>query len=195
MDSIEITRLRTAAASAVAAKYASREDSHVMSIIGCGAQAAPHVDALAAVRPIDRVLVFDVDADRAAAFARAMRARHGIDVNAVDDYRQAARASDIIVTCTPSRDPILSADDLPPGVFVAAVGADSEDEAGDRRGGPGASARVIVDIVEQCAAIGELHHALAAGVMSLSDVRADLAGVVSGERPGRVSATERVVFR
>lgn len=193
MDSIEITRLGTAAASAVAAKYASREDSHVMSVIGCGAQAAPHVDALIAVRPIDRVLVFDVQADRAASFARAMRARHGIAVNAVGDHRQAARASDIIVTCTPSRDPILSADDLPRGVFVAAVGADSEEKQ-EIDAAALAECAVIGDIIEQCATIGELHHALAAGLMSLSDVRSDLAGIVSGERPGRVSATERVVF-
>ena len=56
MDSIEITRLRTAAASAVAAKYLSSDDAHVMTIVGCGAQAPSHLRAIAAVRRIDRVL-------------------------------------------------------------------------------------------------------------------------------------------
>jgi ornithine cyclodeaminase/alanine dehydrogenase-like protein (mu-crystallin family) len=193
MDSIEITRLRTAAASAVAAKYASRTDSRVMSVIGCGAQAMPHVDALVAVRSIDRVLAFDVQASRAISFVHAIRARHGIDAVVANDHREAARVSDIIVTCTPSREPILFADDLPSGVFVAAVGADSEEKQ-EIDANALAECAVIADIVDQCAMIGELHHALAAGAMSLSDVRSDLAGVVSGERPGRISATERVVF-
>ncbi len=193
MDSIELTRLRTAAASAVAAKYASRVESHVLAIIGCGVQAGPHVEAMRAVRPIDRVLAFDVQNDRAASFARATSARVGIDVVAVDDHRRAARASDIIVTCTPSREPLLGADDLPPGVFVAAVGADSEEKQ-EIEAVALAECAVIADIIEQCATIGELHHALASAVMSLSDVRSDLAGVVSGERPARRSPTERVIF-
>jgi ornithine cyclodeaminase/alanine dehydrogenase-like protein (mu-crystallin family) len=193
MDSIEITRLRTAAASAVAAKYASRRDSRVLCVIGCGAQALPHVDALVAVRPVDRVLAFDIQDDRAASFARSVRARHGIDAWRVDDPRQAARDSDIIITSTPSREPILGNDDLPPGVFVAAVGADSEEKQ-EIDASALAKCAVIADIVDQCAVIGELHHALAAGVMTLSDVRSDLAGVVSGERPARLSETERIVF-
>jgi len=193
LDSIEITRLRTAAASAVAAKYASRIDSRVMVIVGCGAQARPHVDAFVTARPIDRVLAFDVDSDRARSFAGEIRMRHGVDAVAVDDYRQAARASDIIVTCTTSREPILNNDDLPPGVFVAAVGADSEDKQ-EIDANALAECVVIADIVEQCASIGELHHALAAGVMSLGDVRSDLARVICGERPARLSANERVVF-
>jgi ornithine cyclodeaminase/alanine dehydrogenase-like protein (mu-crystallin family) len=193
MDSIEITRLRTAAASAVAAKYASRKDSRVVSVIGCGAQAVPHVAALIAVRPIDRVLAFDVRTDRAILFAHTVRTRHGIDAAVVDDHRYAARTSDIVVTCTPAREPILGNDDLPPGVFVAAVGADSEEKQ-EIDSSALAACIVIADIVDQCATIGELHHAIAAGTMSLSDVRSDLAGVVSGERPARLSATERVVF-
>jgi alanine dehydrogenase len=193
MDSIEITRLRTAAASAVAAKYLSRADARVMTIVGCGAQASSHVRALAAVRPIDRVLAFDTEPDRAESFARTMRSGFGIDVTPVDDYRRAARDSDIVVTCTPSRAPILELDDLPPGVFVAAVGADSEDKQ-EIHVDALARCGVVVDILEQCAAIGELHHALAAGVMLLRDVRGDLGSVVNGARPGRTSPSERLIF-
>jgi ornithine cyclodeaminase/alanine dehydrogenase-like protein (mu-crystallin family) len=191
MDSIEITRLRTAAASAVAAKYLSRPESRIMTIVGCGAQAASHVRALAAVRPIERVLAFDLQLDRAHALAETLRSE--ANVEPVSDYRDAARQSDIVITCTPSRTPILADDDLPDGVFVAAVGADSEDKQ-ELEALTLAACVVVADIVEQCATIGELHHALAAGVMSLADVRADLAGIVTGTRPGRMSATERVIF-
>lgn len=193
MDSIEITRLRTAAASAVAAKHLSRPDSRVMTIIGCGAQASSHVRALAAVRRIERVLAFDAAQGRADSFARTMRSTFGIDVTPVDDYRRAVRESDIVVTCTPARAPILHSRDLPPGVFVAAVGADSEDKQ-ELDVHALAESVVVADIVEQCAAIGELHHALEAGVMTLMDVRADLGAVVSRTRPGRTSPAERVIF-
>jgi alanine dehydrogenase len=193
MDSVEITRLRTAAASAVAAKYLSRTDSHVMTVIGCGAQAPHHVRALAAVRPIERVLAFDTRPERAESFARATSTRLGISVDVVRDHRAAASRSDIVVTCTPSRAPILGDHDLPRGVFVAAVGADNEDKQ-EIDVHALAACTVVADIVDQCAAIGELHHAIEAGVMSRSDVHADLAGIVTGARPGRRSPSERVVF-
>jgi len=193
MDSIEITRLRTAAASAMAAKHLSRADSRVMTIVGCGAQAAAHVRALAAVRRLERILAFDTDSARVSSLAERMRSRDRIYVTPVDDYRRAMMESDIVVTCTPARAPIVGSGDLPPGVFLAAVGADSEDKQ-EIDVHALAECVVIADIVEQCATIGELHHALDAGVMTLADVRADLAGVVSGTRAGRLSQTERVIF-
>jgi ornithine cyclodeaminase/alanine dehydrogenase-like protein (mu-crystallin family) len=193
MDSIEITRLRTAAASAVAAKHLSNDDAHVMTIIGCGAQAPSHFRAIAAVRRIDRVFAFDVAPDRAEAFARAMQSGFDGVITAESDYHDAARHSDIVVTCTPAREPIITIDDLSPGVFVAAIGADSEDKQEIDARALGACV-VVVDILEQCSAIGDLHHAIAAGLMQPSDVRADLAAVVTGARTGRVSRDERVVF-
>lgn len=193
MDSIEITRLRTAAASAVAAKHLARPDARTMTIIGCGAQAPSHLRALLAVRRIERVMAFDTVLDRAESFARAMRSSTDAHIDVVTDHRAAARASDIVLTCTPARAPILFADDLAPGVFVAAVGADNEDKQ-ELDAGALAASVVVADLVEQCAMIGDLHHALDAGVMTIADVRADLAGVVSGMQPGRISPEERVIF-
>ena len=114
-------------------------------------------------------------------------------MRAVVDYREAVRASDVVVTCTPSRRPLLSAADVPTGCFVAAVGADSEDK---QELAPDLLARsvVVVDVLEQCARIGDLHHALAAGAMRREDVHAELADVVSGRRPGPRSADEITVF-
>lgn len=192
MDSIEITCLRTAAASAIAAKYLSRDDAQVLTIIGCGAQALPHVRALSAVRSLRRVFAYDIDDGRVAALVRDAE-QSGIEITVAADYHAAVRASDMVVTCTPGRMPLLTRGDLPDGAFLAAVGADSEDK---RELDPSllADSAVVVDILEQCATIGELHHALAAGVLTRDDVRGDLASLVSGQFAGRRSRHERVIF-
>jgi ornithine cyclodeaminase/alanine dehydrogenase-like protein (mu-crystallin family) len=193
MDSIEITRLRTAAATALAARHLARPDARVMTMIGCGAQALSHIRAVRAVRAIECLRLFDTQPGRAEALAHGAQIRFGFAADAVDDYRRAARESDIVVTCTSSRAPLLGLGDLAPGVFVAAVGADSEDKQ-EIDPHSLADCVVVVDILEQCAAIGELHHAIEAGVMTIADVRGDLGAVVSGACKGRVSSEERIVF-
>jgi alanine dehydrogenase len=114
-------------------------------------------------------------------------------VTAVESYRDVLQRCDLIVTCTPSRRPLLTAADILPGAFVAGVGADSEDKhelAPDllKRG------KLIVDVLDQCARIGDLHHALAAKVMTTADVHAALADVVSGRKPGRSTPDEITIF-
>jgi ornithine cyclodeaminase/alanine dehydrogenase-like protein (mu-crystallin family) len=193
MDSAEITRLRTAAASAVAARHLSRPDSAVMTICGCGLQGRAHVEAILAVRPIQRILACDAHADAAASFAHDMRGAYRIDVQTVASPADGARVSDIVVTCTSSRHAILSLADLRPGTFVAAVGADSDAKrelAGDILAGT----TVVADIREQCATIGDLHHAIAEGRMTARDIHGELADVISGRVPGRRFTEEITVF-
>jgi ornithine cyclodeaminase/alanine dehydrogenase-like protein (mu-crystallin family) len=192
MDSIEITLLRTAAASAVAAKYLARHDARVMTIIGCGAQALPHARAMAEVRTLERIWAFDTNAAHASTFAQEASAALGIPVAVTSDFRSAARSSEIIVTCTPSRTPFLGVADVPEGAFVAAVGADN-DEKQELATELMAASAVVVDVLDQCAEIGELHHALERGAMTRDDVRTDLAGLVSGVA-ARHSPKERAVF-
>ena len=193
LDSIEITILRTAAATAVAAKHLAREDAAVVTIAGCGNQGRSQLRALGRVRTVARVFAWDVDAEAAARYASQMSSELGCPVSATSDLRDAARRSDIVVTCTPSRVPLLDRGDVSPGCFVAAVGADSDDKQ-ELAPALMADATVVVDILEQCARIGDLHHALAAGVMQRSDVHAELADLVAGRRPGRRSAEEITIF-
>ncbi len=193
IDSIEITTLRTAAATAVAARRLARADSKVLAVAGCGNQGRAHVRALSRVRPIERVLAFDIDAARARRFARDLATETGLDVRATEDLPAAVRASDVCVTCTPSRSAYLMLEDVPPGLFLAAVGADNDDKQEiDPR--VLACSRVVVDILEQCATIGELHHALAAGLMTRESVHAELADLVAGRKPGRAGREEVFVF-
>jgi ornithine cyclodeaminase/alanine dehydrogenase-like protein (mu-crystallin family) len=104
-----------------------------------------------------------------------------------------ARASDIVVTCTPSREPFLGPGDVRAGTFLAAVGADAPDKRElDAR--LVASCTIVVDHHRQCAEIGELHHALAAGLLAPSGVHAELGDIVAGVKPGRTREDEITLF-
>ena len=179
MDSIELTKQRTAAASAVAAKYLARPDSRTILIYGCGQQAAAQLTAIRRVLPIERVHVVDVDPARAAAFAEC----HGAEVGEAP--------ADVIVTCTTSKKPFLR--NIERGTFVAAVGADNPEKS---EIDPEAmrNAAVVADVLEQCATIGDLRSAIAAGILKRDDVRAELGAIVAGRAPGRRSDDEIIIF-
>ncbi len=193
LDSREITSLRTGAATAVAARYLAREDASIVAICGCGVQGRTQLAAVAEVRTLTRVYAFDRDRERATRFAREMSNELGVEVTAAPDFATAARASDICITCTPSRTAILGAGDVSVGAFVAGVGADNPDK---QELDPALLARsaVVVDILDQAVTSGDLHHAIAAGVMTREDVRAELGAVVAGKKKGRLHADEIVIF-
>lgn len=193
MDSRELTVRRTAAATAVAARWLARADSAVVTVCGCGVQGRAQLRALTHVLPLRRVFAFDLDADVASRFARDMAAELGLDVSVVADLVAHTRRSDVVVTCTPSREWLLDADDVSPGCFVAGVGADNGEK---RELAPGllARGRLVVDVLEQCVAIGDLHHAVDAGVLSPADVHAELGELVARRKPGRESADEITIF-
>lgn len=193
MDSIEITLRRTAAASALAARHLARRDARTLAVIGCGDQARPQAEAMAGVLALDRGFAFDTDRDKAAAFAAEMQAALGIPFEPTPSLRAATRASDVIVTCTTSRRAFLGDADVAPGTFVAAVGADNPDKS-EITPALMARAKVVVDVLDQCREMGDLRHALAAATMGTGNVHADLGEVVTGARPGRVDATEIVIF-
>ncbi len=193
MDSASVTALRTGAATAVAAKHLARPDSRVATLVGCGAQGATQLAAIAAVLPLEHAWVLDTDPARAEALAVRARADLGIRVSIATDLRAALRESDVCVTCTPSRRPLVFRGDVAPGTFVAAAGADSQ---GKQELEPAlvAASTLVVDVLEQCAEIGELQHALAAGLMTRAGVHAELPDVVAGRRPGRTQDDEITVF-
>ena len=193
LDSMEITSVRTAAATAVAARYLAGDDAATVTICGCGEQSRYQLRALACVRPLRRAWAFDVSADRAHAFARDMTTELQIEVTAVATLGDETRMSDIWVTCTTARHWFLGREHVSPGAFIAAVGADNP-EKGEIEPELLAASTVVADILDQCAGIGDLHHALHAGVMQKSDVHAELAEVVSAQKPGRRSPNEIVVF-
>jgi len=117
----------------------------------------------------------------------------GFHVEAGRDLRAALRDSDVCVTCTSSRRAFLTATDVAPGTFIAAVGADNRGKQ-ELESAFVASATLVVDVFEQCAEIGELQHALAAGLITRDRVHAELADVVASRRPGRTRPDEITIF-
>jgi ornithine cyclodeaminase/alanine dehydrogenase-like protein (mu-crystallin family) len=193
MDSIEITLRRTAAASALAARYLAREDPSSIAICGCGEQGRAQLVALADVLPLQRALAWDLSMSSASEFADEMSEVVGFGVLAVENLREATLPSDVIVTATTAQTAYLTSDCVSPGTFIAAVGADSTHKS-ELAPELMASSKVVVDVLAQCAAMGDLHHALDAGAVIPDDVYAELGELVLGSKPGRIGSREITVF-
>jgi alanine dehydrogenase len=193
MDSIEITILRTGAATAVAAKYLARTDAKVATICGCGNQGRVQLSALSRVLPLEHAFAFDLNDAQAATFAKECAQELEMEVEAVKDLKAAVLKSDVCVTCTPARKYFLEKHSVRSGTFVAGVGADNDDKQElDPR--LLASSKVVADILTQCVEIGDLHHAISEGVMKTTEVHAELGEVVAGKKPGRTSEEEVTIF-
>ncbi len=193
MDSMEVTCRRTAAATAVAAKWLARKDASTVTICGCGTQGRAQLHALSRVLPVRRAYAFDLEEAQARSFGGELSGELGFEITPISDHVEAVRRSDVCVTCTPSRAAFLMREHVSAGTFVAAVGADSADKQElDPR--LMAEAVIVVDVLDQCAMIGDLHHALEAGLITRESVHAELADVVTGRKPGRRSDEEITVF-
>ncbi|MEA2884440.1 MAG: hypothetical protein QOH32_3696 [Bradyrhizobium sp.] len=192
MESMSLTGIRTAATAALAAQYGARKHSTRLAIIGCGAQAGYQLEAFRAAFPLEAVRLFDADAARAEAFARA-NSLATCAVRPAPDVRDATTDADICITCTTSKSPILTDDLDLRGCFVAAVGADNPDK---QEIAPALMKRacILVDDIEACASGGDLNHALRAGAMSKDEVHAELADLAAGRKRGRSSDDELVIF-
>ena len=99
----------------------------------------------------------------------------------------------VSVTCTPSKQPYFREEFVRPGTFIAAVGADAPDKQ-ELEPAVLVGAKLVTDVTDQCATLGELHHALDAGLLARTDVHAELGEVVAGRKPGRASAEEITLF-
>jgi alanine dehydrogenase len=192
MDSIEITARRTAATSALAAQQLARAESRRLAFIGCGVQARYHFEAFAELYRFDSVALYDRSAEHATELAHRVQDA-GLPADVRTSARAAALSADIIVTSTPSRAALLGLEDVCAGAYIAAVGADS---GGKQELAPALlrRARVVPDVLAQAAHMGDLQHALAAGVMTPQDIHGELADVVCGRAPGRSSDDELFVF-
>jgi alanine dehydrogenase len=193
MDSRDITSLRTAAATAVAAKYLARGDSRTITICGCGNQGRIQLRALSRICRLETAFAFDRDGERALRFSEDLTSDLGISVEPVSYLTAAVRQSDICVTCTTSWQPVLGYDDISPGTFIAAVGADNPQKQ-ELHPSLMSRSKIVCDILEQCAAMGDLHHALEAGFVTRVNVHAELGEIVAGKKPGRESREEVTIF-
>jgi ornithine cyclodeaminase/alanine dehydrogenase-like protein (mu-crystallin family) len=145
------------------------------------------------VRPLEHAWLIDASPGRADRLAREMQPKLRGGLEPASSLADVLPQALICVTCTPSQRAFVTADLLHPGLFVAAVGADNPSKHEIE---PAALKRskVVVDLLEQAATMGDLHHALAAGEMSRDDVHCELGDVVAGHRAGRTSPDEIFIF-
>lgn len=186
-----LTGIRTGAASALATRVLARQDAKVLGIIGTGGQSLHQLRATAAVRRIAQVHAWDRDPESCARFAETVRSM-GFDCVAEPTAEAVARMAEIIVTVTPSQQPILMRDWIRPGTHISAMGADTK---GKQELDPAlvAAARVFVDEAAQAVSIGDCQHAFNAGLISLAHLT-PLGEVLAGHAEGRQSAEQITLF-
>ena len=186
-----LTELRTGAAGAVAADLLARPDSSSVAIVGAGSQARFQLDALLEVRSIDSVRVASRSRERAQLFVDECAAKD-LSVRLCESVEEAVRGADIVVTVTPSTAPLVESTWLEPGTHVTAVGSDEPTKQELDAAVLARAAVVAVDDRRQAANLGELHHAIAAGLRTAEDV-VTLGELLDGVHAGRTGADEITV--
>ncbi len=193
LDNGYLTDVRTAAAGAVAARWLAREEAGRVGIVGAGVQARLQLESLTLVRAVREAQVWARNADRAAAFAADMERRLGLPVAPAESLEGLVRDSDIVVTTTPSKDPLIAADWLHPGLHITAMGSDAGYKNELAPGVVAAADLYVPDRRSQCAVLGELHHAIAAGAVPADADFPELGQIIAGQAPGRSGAGQVTV--
>lgn len=185
-----ITALRTAATSAVAAKYLAKGGSSVVGIIGAGVQGMTHLEAFGNVRKIDEVRVFDVIPKARDRYVKEMGSK-GFNVKPAASYKEAVVGSDIVATCTVGDEAMVKPEWFESGMFIAKVGSYQEL---DTKVVTGAD-KVVVDWWEYVSnRVKELNFLMEKGRFNRSNVYAELHEIVGGLKPGREMVDEKILF-
>jgi ornithine cyclodeaminase/alanine dehydrogenase-like protein (mu-crystallin family) len=193
IDGAEITRRRTAAASALAASYLARDDAASLLIVGAGHIAGLMAAAYRVVRPISRVRVWNIREQGAARLAARLRAE-GVAAEEVTDLPAAVAEADIVTCATLAREPLVRGEWLRPGTHLDLIGGftpamrEADDEAVRR-------SRVFIDTDAALAEAGDLLDPIAHGVLRRDDIAGSLFTLCRGETPGRRHRDEITLFK
>jgi ornithine cyclodeaminase len=189
LDNGFLTDIRTGAAGAVAAEALAPSSVRTVGVLGSGLLARHQVRCLRCVRTFARLVAWSPDRPRLDAYVREMR-DEGVDARAAATPEAVCREADVLITATPTRAPLVQAEWLRPGQHVTALGSDSPGKQELDAGCLVRADLLVVDRLTQCAAFGELRHALDAGVLRPDRVHAELGEIVAGLKPGRTSAQQ-----
>ncbi len=194
LDGTAVTAIRTGAASGAATEVLARGEARVAAIFGAGIQGRTQLEALCAVRPILKALVFDPDERRAGLYAREMSQKLSIEVK-VSDKASDLREADIVCTATTSSEPVFSDRDLKPGVHINAIGS-YKPHVREVPSETICRSKVIVDHRDSSLAeAGDLIIPLRQGLISKNHIYAELGEVLSGKKSGRASDDEITLFK
>ncbi len=192
-DNGYLTDVRTGAAGALAADLLAKKLVDRAGIVGVGNQARYQIEAILRVRRPKTIVAWGRDRRKAERFAEEMTATHGVLVEAVGAPEVVCRGSDLVVTVTPAHEPLLRANWVEAGTHVTAVGADSPEKQELDADILRKADKVVADRLEQCLRLGEIHHAIDAGLLRREDVYAELGEIAAGLKPGRESDDEITV--
>lgn len=194
MEGDRLGQLRTGAATGVATDALARDDARTLAVLGAGYQAWTQVEAVLAVRPVERVRVWSRTGSRAAEFAARVAEAFGVPADASPDARAAVDGADVVVTVTASAEPVLRGEWLAPGAHVTLAGSNhpakrESDAEVFRR-----AALVTTDDVAQARIeSGDLLGAVADGAIEWDKV-IPLGQVLAGQHPGRTGADDVTLF-
>ena len=190
LDNGYLTDVRTGAAGGIAAQYLARENIETAGVVGAGMQARYQIHALKLVRDFQRLLVYSILPEECEAYAQEMREELGVEVLIAGSVQEVVEECDTLVTATPAREPYLRAAWLHPGLHITCMGSDAEHKQELHPDVFARADRIVCDRKSQCFRLGELHHALEAGVLSESEPITELGELTSGSAPGRQSENE-----
>jgi ornithine cyclodeaminase len=185
LDNGYLTNVRTAAAGGIAARYLARRHITTVGVIGAGLQARLQVQALKLVRDFKRLRIWARRRGESQAYAEAMAAELGVEVLVDDSPETVVRGSDMVVTTTPSHTPLIAADWLHPGLHITAMGSDAPEKNELEPTVLVRANRFVCDRRAQSLNLGELHHAVEAGVVSPDVAVDELGEIITGAKPGR----------
>lgn len=191
-ESSLISKMRTAAATAVAAKYLAPKGKIHLSVIGYGNQAEVQIEALNCVSELESITISGRDESKAALFAQKLSEKYTIPVTH-SDIKQACQKANTIVTCTPSTSFFVKKEWINQGTFIAAIGADSP---GKNELEPSlfSGAKIVGDVKQQIVKVGEVQHALKNGIISEKDIHGELGELLTGKITGRLSEDEITIY-
>ena len=187
LDNGYLTDVRTAAAGAVSTKHLARENASSVCVVGAGVQARLQLAAICLIRPIRTATICGRDIEKAQKVASELSEQLNIDVMAGEDLAQAVSSADIIVTTTPSTEPLVKADWLVPGQHIVAMGSDQNYKVELEPECVTKADLFVVDRLQQSQAQGELRYAIEKGVVSVDAHFSELGEVIAGKTPGRES--------
>lgn len=190
LDNGYLTDVRTAAAGAIAAKYLAPGELDSVGVVGSGMQARYQVRALKLVRDFKKLHVYGLDQESVNTYAQEIEADLGIEVIPTTHPEGLVRQSDLVITATPSKEPIVQSEWLHSGLHITCMGSDSEEKQEIEAGVFSKVDRMVCDKKSQCFRLGELHHALLAGVIKEDDQIDELGDLTSGKAGGRSSPDE-----
>ncbi|MFB6222383.1 MAG: ornithine cyclodeaminase family protein [Haloarcula sp.] len=189
MDATTLTMKRTGAAAAVATDHLAVEDASTLGIIGAGVQSYTQLDAISQVRPIESVVISDLDEDRVERFIDTFDDEFDVRAGTISEAAQC----DVLSTVTPVEDPIVSVDDLGPQTHVNAMGADAEGKQ-ELQTEVIKEATLVIDDLDQTTHSGEINVPWHEGEIDESDIDAELGEIVVGNAPDREELSGVTVF-